>query len=104
MRREEVLGLKWSAVDFDNKKLFVKHTVTKGTTINRLNVTKTAASYRYYPLTDSQVEMFRALKEKEKQYKYYFTNGESFHGLYVAPEYQERFDLLANEAMEYYDS
>lgn len=36
--------------------------------------------------------------------KYYFTNGESFHGLCVAPEYQERFDLLANEAMEYYDS
>ncbi|MBQ7582688.1 MAG: site-specific integrase [Lachnospiraceae bacterium] len=74
MRREEVLGLKWSAVDFDNKKLFVKHTVTKGTTINRLNVTKTAASYRYYPLTDSQVEMFRALKEKEKQYKALFGN------------------------------
>ncbi|MBO4903396.1 MAG: helix-turn-helix domain-containing protein [Lachnospiraceae bacterium] len=36
--------------------------------------------------------------------KYYFANGESFDGLYVAPEYQERFDLLANEAIEYYDS
>ncbi len=27
----------------------------------------------------------------------------SFQGLSVAPEYQDRFDSLANEAIEYYD-
>ena len=36
--------------------------------------------------------------------KYYYTNNESFDGLSVAPEYQERFEKLANEAIEYFDS
>ena len=31
--------------------------------------------------------------------RYYFQNGESFDGLSVAPEYQERFDRLAEEAI-----
>ena len=35
--------------------------------------------------------------------RYYYTNGESFNGLSVAPEYQRRFENLANEAIEYYD-
>ncbi len=36
--------------------------------------------------------------------KYYFSNGESFEGLSVAPEYQEAFERLAQEAVSYYDS
>ena len=35
--------------------------------------------------------------------RYYYSNGESLQGLSVAPEYQDRFDSLANEAIEYYD-
>ena len=35
--------------------------------------------------------------------RYYYSNGESFQGLSVAPEYQDRLDSLANEAIEYYD-
>jgi len=35
--------------------------------------------------------------------RYYFTNNESLHGLSVAPEHQERFERLAQEAIEYYD-
>jgi len=34
--------------------------------------------------------------------KYYYRNGESFDGISVAPEYQDRFDRLAHEAIEYY--
>ena len=34
--------------------------------------------------------------------RYYFSNGESFDGIFVAPEFQDRFDRLANEAIEYY--
>ena len=34
--------------------------------------------------------------------KYYYRNGESFDGLAVAPEYQEKFDRLAEEAIDYY--
>lgn len=35
--------------------------------------------------------------------KYYYSNGESFQGLYVPPEYQERFESLAEEAVTYYN-
>ena len=35
--------------------------------------------------------------------RYYYKNNESFDGLFVAPEYQERFEKLAQEAIEYYD-
>ena len=35
--------------------------------------------------------------------KYYFMNGESFNGLFVAPAYQKQFDKLAKEAVEYYE-
>ncbi|MBR6050385.1 MAG: hypothetical protein IKP68_04170 [Clostridia bacterium] len=34
--------------------------------------------------------------------RYYYSNNESFSGLSVAPKYQERFERLANEAIEYY--
>ena len=34
--------------------------------------------------------------------RYYYTNGDSFDGISVAPEYQQRFERLANEAIEYY--
>ncbi len=35
--------------------------------------------------------------------KYYYRSGESFDGLSVSPEYQERFEKLAQEAIAYYD-
>ena len=35
--------------------------------------------------------------------RYYYTNGESFDGLFIAPEFQDKFDVLAQEAIEYYN-
>lgn len=35
---------------------------------------------------------------------YYYSNSESMDGISVAPEYQDRFDRLAQDAIEYYDS
>lgn len=69
LRREEILGLRWSAIDFKNKTLRICHTVTKGTTITRANSTKTSSSDREYPLTDEQIEMFQQIKEKENKYR-----------------------------------
>ena len=75
LRREEILGLRWSAVNFDKKTMCINHTVTKGTTINRTNTTKTETSNREYPLTDEQVDMFKKLKEKENENRRIFGNG-----------------------------
>lgn len=34
--------------------------------------------------------------------KYYYRNGENFDGVFVGPEYRDKFEQLANEAIEYY--
>ncbi|MBR3563509.1 MAG: helix-turn-helix domain-containing protein [Clostridia bacterium] len=34
---------------------------------------------------------------------YYYSNGESMEGISVAPIYQERFELLARDAIDYYN-
>lgn len=34
--------------------------------------------------------------------RYYYKNGASFAGVFVVPEYQERFVELANAAVDYY--
>ncbi|MCR5311747.1 MAG: site-specific integrase [Lachnospiraceae bacterium] len=67
LRREEILGLRWSAIDFNNKVMHINHTVTKGTTVTRSNTTKTISSERDYPLNDEQIEMFLRLKDKETE-------------------------------------
>jgi len=36
--------------------------------------------------------------------RYYYTNRNSFDGIFVAPEYGERFVLLADDAMDYYEN
>lgn len=36
--------------------------------------------------------------------RYYYRNGESFEGISIAPEYQEKFERLAEEAIDYYGS
>ena len=68
-----MLGLKWSAIDFENKTITIKHTIVevkiKGK--NRIlgkDRTKTNASHRTLPLTD---EIIIALETAKKQQKYY---------------------------------
>lgn len=34
--------------------------------------------------------------------KYYYSHGESFSGLFIPPEYQEQFEALAADAVDYY--
>ncbi len=75
LRWEEILGLKWSAIDFKNQTMRIDHTVTKGLTITRANTTKTVSSAREYPLTDEQIEMFRQLRKKERTNKRLCGNG-----------------------------
>ena len=36
--------------------------------------------------------------------RYYYRNGESLDGVFVVPEYQERFEKLVKEALEYYEN
>ena len=70
LRRSEVLGLKWSAIDFKEKRIHIRHKIiedkTSGTTVIRgLDVMKSKSSFRSLPLIPF-IEQ-ELLREKEKQ-------------------------------------
>ena len=55
LRRSEVIGLKWDAIDFENKTVSIRHTVTQAcvdgkSTVVQKDRTKTKSSYRTLPL------------------------------------------------------
>lgn len=74
LRRSEVVGLKWSAIDFTNKTVLINHTVTQITSnhSNKLvkkDKTKTKSSTRTLPLLPVIENYLLELKEKQKQNK-----------------------------------
>ncbi len=72
LRRSEVLGLKWDAVDFVNDTLEIKHTVVEHTTIVAKDKTKTAAGKRKYALLPEIKEVLLSLKKETKNNKKIF--------------------------------
>ena len=73
LRRSEVLGLKWSAIDFEAKTITIKHTVVEVKLNGRKQIlgkdrTKNNSSHRTLPLT---AEVIVALNNAKKQQKYY---------------------------------
>lgn len=74
LRREEIIGLKWTAIDFENNTLTIQHTVTEcnlnGKHIEVASDTaKTDSSLRTMPLVANFREMLLAKKEKQEHYR-----------------------------------
>lgn len=74
LRREEIIGLKWTAIDFENNTLTIQHTVTEcnldGKHIEVASDTaKTDSSLRTMPLVINFREMLLAKKEKQEHYR-----------------------------------
>ena len=72
LRRSEVVGLKWEAIDFENKTIAIRHTVTvcaeKGRRIEvAADTTKTASSRRTLPLAPAFQTKLAALKEQQEK-------------------------------------
>ena len=67
-RRSEVIGLKWSAVDFENDTITIDHTITQsnGKLIIR-DKTKTKSSKRTLPLEPIVKSFLIELKEKQEK-------------------------------------
>ena len=67
-RRSEVIGLKWSAIDFENKTITINHIITQsnGKLIIR-DRTKTKSSKRTLPLEPIVESYLLELKEKQKR-------------------------------------
>ena len=69
LRRSEVLGIRWKDIDFENKTLKIRHTVTKGDGVKRQNTTKTELSKSVFPLETEHTKMLKQIKEEQKNDK-----------------------------------
>ena len=73
LRRSEVVGLKWDAIDFDRKVITIRHTVTQ-TIVDGKYVelakdrTKTKSSHRSLPLVPPFEALLKELRKKQEEY------------------------------------
>ena len=64
-RRSEVIGLTWSAIDFDNKSITISQTVQQHTGGDYIGSTKNESSYRSLPLLDDVAELLQKHKQAQ---------------------------------------
>ena len=79
LRREEVCGLKWSAIDFINHNITIRHTVTHCNVDGRYalvkkNRTKNRSSYRTMPLVPAIEKLLLERKHQQEHDKSFFGN------------------------------
>jgi integrase len=74
-RRSEVLGLRWSDVNFNDGTVIVQNTVVSiGGKAFEKETTKTKSSFRTLPLDDSMKKYLKQLKVKQKENKMFYGN------------------------------
>lgn len=72
LRRSEVVGLKWDAIDFSNKTIAIRHTVTACNMDGKhveiaSDTTKTSSSMRTLPLVPDFQAMLLSLRDKQAE-------------------------------------
>lgn len=71
LRRSEVLGLKWDAIDFEKETISIRHTVTEmcvdgKATVFQRDTTKTKSSCRTLPLVAPFERLLQKVKQQQK--------------------------------------
>lgn len=94
LRREEILGLTWNAIDFNNKSITIRKTVGRGkydgvTQFLIKDIPKNKSSYRTLPMFDFIADLLKKYKEKYKQ------NEKIFGNTYVT-DYKDFICLMDN--------
>jgi len=69
LRRSEIAGLKWGAIDFENDTLTIRHTVTRFNKQIARDDTKNKSSYRILPLNQSVRIYLLGLRSQQAQDK-----------------------------------
>ena len=77
LRRSEVLGIRWSAVDFERGTISINHKVTESTVNGRHRLSaedklKTKSSFRTLPLIPAVRDLLLAQREKQAHYRAMF--------------------------------
>lgn len=82
LRRSEILGLKWSAIDFTKKTLTINHTVVRVKTTEAADATKTHSSKRVLNLFDTAEKCLIQIKQAQdfnkESYKSNYKNHEGY--------------------------
>ena len=78
LRRSELMGLRWNAVDFENNIISIYHTVVMQKTVVRKDKTKNITSKRTYPLLPEIKSMLEEMLVEQKKneifYDSYYNN------------------------------
>jgi integrase len=89
LRRSEILGIKWSAIDLVNKALPVRHKIVPFSdngkyTLNKSDKLKNKASYRTMPIDDFLCDYLAELRRKQEENKKFAGNVyDNTHSEYV---------------------
>ena len=94
LRREEVIGIRWNAIDFKDKTLTIRHTVGRGkidgvTQFIFKDRAKSDSGYRTLPLFDFIADLLRKYKNKYEENK-------KFYGNTYCNDYKDYICLMEN--------
>ena len=74
LRRGEVIGLKWSAIDFKNDSVKIEHIVTNADKVITKDRTKTVSSKRIYVLIPELKKLLLEIKKEQNKNRELFGN------------------------------
>ena len=74
LRRSEILGLRWSAIDYKKKVIKINHTRVRVKSIHDEDSTKTNASKRELDLFDTAIECLNMIKKRQDEDKNFFAS------------------------------
>lgn len=86
LRRSEICGLKWDAIDFEHKTIEIKSTTVRVTTVIREDNTKSDSSHRILILIPEVEQHLKELRAKQAEDKEFYGN------TYVETDYVLRWD------------
>lgn len=106
LRRSEVLGLRWSAIDFEHNEMRIEHTVVKNLTIEAKDCTKTACSKAVYQLFPEVREMLLKLKAtapKNSEYILVWPDGRMLRPDFITKSFQKHLVKSGLPKMRFHD-
>lgn len=106
LRRSEVLGLRWEAIDFQADTITICHTVVKNLTIQESDTTKTENSRRTFqllPEVRTMLEELKAKSPKGSQYLFCREDGSVWRPDSLTRTFQRQLARLGLPIMRFHD-
>ncbi len=106
LRRSEVLGLRWDAIDFEAGTITICHTVVKNLTVQESDTTKTENSRRTFqmlPEVRTMLEQLRERAPKGSQYLFCHEDGSVWRPDCLTRTFQRQLQRVGLPQMRFHD-